>query len=60
MVKADEYALTATLRIPEWYVYAVLPVMGMMMFVRTLIVMAEDLTGADLTWKPPVKEAEGQ
>jgi C4-dicarboxylate transporter DctQ subunit len=41
----DEYALTATLRLPEWIFYAVLPLMGAMMFVRTLIVMAEDWSG---------------
>ena len=40
----DEYARTATLRIPEWYFYAVLPLMGCMMFIRTLIVLWEDLT----------------
>jgi TRAP-type C4-dicarboxylate transport system permease small subunit len=42
----DEYARTATLQIPEWYFYAVLPVMGAMMFLRTLIVMVEDWKGA--------------
>lgn len=41
----DEYARTATLQIPEWYFYAVLPVMGGMMFIRTLIVAIEDLMG---------------
>ncbi len=41
----DEYALTATLRVPEWWFYAVLPIMGTMMFIRTLIVMWEDWTG---------------
>ncbi len=51
MVKQDEYALTATLQIPEWYFYAVLPTMGAMMFVRTLIVMVEDLFRIDLTGK---------
>jgi len=44
-VYADEYARTATLQIPEWYFYAVLPVMGGMMFLRTLIVMVEDWRG---------------
>ena len=38
----DEYARTTTLRIPEWYFYAVLPLMGVMMFLRTLVVMVED------------------
>jgi TRAP-type C4-dicarboxylate transport system permease small subunit len=41
----DEYAHTATLQIPEWYFYAVLPLMGAMMFLRTLIVMVEDWKG---------------
>jgi len=38
----DEYALTATLRFPEWLFYAVLPLMGVMMFFRTLIMIWED------------------
>lgn len=46
MVYQDEYARTATLQIPEWYFYAVLPLMGGMMFVRALIVMVEDWRGA--------------
>ncbi len=41
----DEYLLTTSLRIPEWYFYAVLPLMGVMMFFRTLIVMVEDWKG---------------
>jgi TRAP-type C4-dicarboxylate transport system permease small subunit len=50
MMFEDEYALTATLQIPEWTLYAVLPVMGFMMFIRTLIVMREDWIGhADIT-----------
>ncbi len=53
MVYQDEYARTATLQIREWYFYAVLPVMGVMMFVRTLIVMVEDWRGA-----PSVEENE--
>jgi TRAP-type C4-dicarboxylate transport system permease small subunit len=44
-VYQDEYARTATLQIPEWYFYAVLPLMGAMMFLRTLIVMVEDWKG---------------
>jgi TRAP-type C4-dicarboxylate transport system permease small subunit len=44
-VYQDEYARTATLQVPEWYFYAVLPVMGAMMFLRTLIVMVEDWKG---------------
>ncbi len=50
MVYLDEYARTATLRIPEWYFYAVMPIMGIMMFLRTLIVMREDwLDQQDIT-----------
>ncbi len=45
MMYLDEYAKTATLQIPEFYFYAVLPIMGVMMFLRTLIVMREDWTG---------------
>lgn len=45
MMYQDEYALTTTLQIPEWYFYAVLPLFGGMMFLRTLIVMVEDWTG---------------
>lgn len=45
MMYQDEYALTATLRIPEWLFYSVLPLMGIMMFIRTLIVMREDWLG---------------
>jgi TRAP-type C4-dicarboxylate transport system permease small subunit len=40
----DEYARTASLQLPEWIFYAVLPVMGILMFFRTLLVMVE-------TWK---------
>ncbi len=42
MMYQDEYARTASLQIPEWIFYAVLPLMGVMMFIRTLIVMVED------------------
>jgi len=45
MMYRDEYAKTASLQIPEWIFYAVLPLMGFMMFVRTLIVMVEDWRG---------------
>jgi len=45
MMYQDEYALTSTLRIPEWYFYAILPLFGGMLFLRTLIVMVEDWTG---------------
>jgi C4-dicarboxylate transporter, DctQ subunit len=49
MVYQDEYARTATLQIREWYFYAVLPLMGGMMGIRTLIVMVEDWRGKNLT-----------
>lgn len=45
MMYQDEYAKTASLQIPEWIFYAVLPVMGVMMFLRTLIVLVEDWNG---------------
>jgi TRAP-type C4-dicarboxylate transport system permease small subunit len=44
-VFADPYARSATLQIPDWYFYAVLPAMGGMMFLRTLMVMVEDWRG---------------
>jgi len=55
LVYQDQFAKTASLQIPEWYFYAVLPIMGAMMFVRTLIVMVEDWSGMSLT-DPPVKD----
>jgi TRAP-type C4-dicarboxylate transport system permease small subunit len=55
LVYQDQYAKTASLQIPEWYFYAVLPVMGAMMFIRTLIVMVEDWFGITLT-DPPAKD----
>ncbi len=48
MMYQDEYAKTTTLQIPEWYFYAVLPLMGGMMFLRTLIVMIEDWQGKSI------------
>ena len=51
LVYHDQYARTVTLQIPEWYFYAVLPLMGMMMFFRTLLVMVED-------WRTPAPEPE--
>lgn len=47
-VYADEYATTATLQLPEWYFYAILPLVGCTMFIRVLIVMWEDLFGGSL------------
>jgi C4-dicarboxylate transporter, DctQ subunit len=49
MVYQDEYARTATLQIREWYFYAVLPLMGGMMGIRTLLVLVEDWRGIKLT-----------
>jgi TRAP-type C4-dicarboxylate transport system permease small subunit len=45
MMYHDEFARTATLRLPEWYFYVILPVMGIMMFIRTLIIIWEDIAG---------------
>jgi TRAP-type C4-dicarboxylate transport system permease small subunit len=45
MMYHDPFARTSTLQIPEWYFYAVLPIMGVMMFFRTLVVMVEDWRG---------------
>jgi TRAP-type C4-dicarboxylate transport system permease small subunit len=45
----DEYLKTVSLQIPEWIFYLILPVMGVMMFIRTLIVMVEDWRGTSLT-----------
>jgi TRAP-type C4-dicarboxylate transport system permease small subunit len=42
MMYEDKYARTASLQIPEWIFYAVLPMMGAMMFFRTLLVIVED------------------
>ena len=55
MVYYDEYAKTASLQIPEWYFYAVLPIMGVMMFVRTLIILIEDWFGIKLC-EPPIED----
>lgn len=45
MMYNDEYAKTATLQIPEYFFYAILPIMGIMTFFRTLIAMREDWIG---------------
>ena len=55
LVYNDQFAKTASLQIPEWYFYAVFPIMGIMMFIRTLIVMVEDWFGIDLC-QPPAKD----
>ena len=57
MVYHDQFAKTASLQIPEWYFYAVLPIMGVMMFVRTLIIMVEDWFGIQLCDLPTEDEA---
>ena len=41
----DPFARTATLEIPEWLFYAVLPLMGVMLLLRTLLVLIEDWRG---------------
>ncbi|MEZ4485649.1 MAG: TRAP transporter small permease subunit [Syntrophotaleaceae bacterium] len=41
----DPFARTATLEIPEYLFYAVLPLMGGMLLVRTLLVLIEDWRG---------------
>ena len=48
MVYQDQFAKTATLQLPEWIFYAILPVMGVMMFVRTLIIIWEDMVGKQI------------
>lgn len=49
MMFHDSLARTSSLRIPEWIFYSILPVMGIMMFVRTLILIVED-------WKEGAKD----
>jgi TRAP-type C4-dicarboxylate transport system permease small subunit len=49
MMYQDSYARTSTLQFPEWIFYAVLPVMGVMMFLRTLMVMFDE-------WKEGAKD----
>lgn len=43
IVYQDEYALTATLEIPEWILYAILPATGAMSVIRSLLVIIEEL-----------------
>ncbi|MCP3892538.1 MAG: TRAP transporter small permease [Desulfobulbaceae bacterium] len=45
MMYEDEYARTATLQIPEYFFYLVFPLMGIMMFLRTIIAIREDWSG---------------
>lgn len=42
MMFHDSLARTSSLRLPEWIFYAVLPIMGLMMFLRTLILIIND------------------
>lgn len=51
----DEYLKTVSLQIPEWIFYLILPVMGVMMFIRTLIVMVEDWRGTPLSEEEEAK-----
>jgi TRAP-type C4-dicarboxylate transport system permease small subunit len=48
----DEYARTATLQIQEGYFYAILPIVGVMMLVRTLMLMIAD-------WKTAGEKPKG-
>jgi C4-dicarboxylate transporter DctQ subunit len=45
MMYEDEYAKTTALQLPEYIFYLILPLMGLMMFFRTLIAMREDWSG---------------
>lgn len=38
----DPYARTSTLEIPEWYFYAILPLLGVMTVFRSIVVMVEE------------------
>ena len=48
----DEYARTATLQIQEGYFYAVFPIVGAMMLIRTLMLMVTD-------WKTTGEKPKG-
>jgi TRAP-type C4-dicarboxylate transport system permease small subunit len=52
-VRNDPFARTATLQIPEWYFYALLPVVGGMMILRTLLVVARGRSPAGGNPKEP-------
>jgi TRAP-type C4-dicarboxylate transport system permease small subunit len=41
-VYLDPYATTTILEIPEWYLYAVLPILGAMSIFRTILVMVAE------------------
>lgn len=49
MMYADEYAKTTSLQLPEWYFYAVFPVIGVMMILRTILLIVEDWRGPTAT-----------
>lgn len=49
MMYADEYAKTTSLQLPEWYFYAVFPVIGVMMILRTVLLIVEDWRGPAAT-----------
>jgi TRAP-type C4-dicarboxylate transport system permease small subunit len=56
MMYADEYAKTTSLQIPEWYFYAVFPVIGVMMILRTVLLIVEDWRGVSALTPPPSGE----
>ncbi len=41
----DPFARTATLQIPEWYFYALLPLLGFMLLLRVTLLLIEDWGG---------------
>jgi TRAP-type C4-dicarboxylate transport system permease small subunit len=45
MAYADVYAKTSSLQIAEWYFYALLPLTGVMMAVRTVLLIVEEWCG---------------
>jgi TRAP-type C4-dicarboxylate transport system permease small subunit len=45
MAYDDPYARTSSLQLPEWYFYALLPLVGGMMCVRTLLLIFEEWAG---------------
>jgi TRAP-type C4-dicarboxylate transport system permease small subunit len=52
MMYADKYAKTTSLQIPEWYFYAVFPLVGGLMALRTLLQIVEDWRGPQATTAP--------
>ncbi|MHB8709012.1 MAG: TRAP transporter small permease [Desulfuromonadales bacterium] len=45
MAYADPYAKTSSLQIPEWYFYALLPLVGVLMCLRTVLLICEEWAG---------------